>query len=401
MRTSALLHSGNLPVGLRLRLCRAALGVLLLFGILQAPGQITISPATISTPVIQPVPGNCSDYQAKLTTTGVQSNGISHPGFCAKSHFTPLFNGQPIGTTWQQLMLGPNPPKFTLRRTTGRQTCITASNLTVDLSARIDVSELNWAPAQTVGPVCTNETTRVNTAPMASTQTLQASAQTLMGKTRHVFAPKLGTPISVCGSPVTDLRPLLDEKIWTLLNTVATTEQHAWNDPENANAGQCVPQCNLCNPGWVGTITCTKTVRDTSAANYTWDEVQTWVVGGTPSQQMVYPATFTAKGGGSKTGISWKVNLTSQDTLNVSGTQQSPTFQTSQIRITKGITSTPAGYEADAIAYQIPPFQLSPNTFTYGSLTPAPNQNGYPCDTPMKPGAASCKVDCTWNLSYQ
>ena len=414
MRTSAippLCESRSaLPGSARICASCAALGALLLLGIPQTAGQITITTPAAPTTAVTPVPGTCPSYQTTVTTNGVTSNGISHPGFCAKSVLTPLFNGNPIGTTWQQLMLSPNPPKVTYRtQSSVFQTCVTATRLTVDLSARIDVSEINWAPTQTVGPVCTSEKDRVNTAPMASTQELDDHAQGTLKRARILLMQKLSTPVTVCEHTLINgknLEPLLYQKIWSLLKAVSTEEQNTWNDPENANAAQCVPQCNLCNPGWVGTLTCTKKVRDTDTTiNYTWDEVQTWVIGGTPQQQggsTVYPATYSANGSGSKTGITWPpFNLTYQGTLTVSGTQQSPTFQTLQISKSQVIPSVPQGNEANEVAYQLQPFHLSPNTFTYGGTTPPPNSNGYACDTPQKPGPASCEVDCTWSLSFQ
>jgi hypothetical protein len=217
--------------------------------------------------------------------------------------------------------------------------------------------------------------------------------------------------VPVCGPNRGEAQLALYQEIWGLLKTIAQDERSAWHDPESGRANQCVPQCALCSAGWVGTITCTKTIRDSAAVtNCTWDETQTWIVGGTPQQQMggtVYPATFTAGGGGhkndnsSQNGISWTVNDTSQGSLKVSGTQQMPTFQTSQITITHGITSSPTGHEADETAYQLQPFTLSPNTHTDGTTTVPANQSGYQCATPQKPGSASCQVDCTWTLAFQ
>jgi hypothetical protein len=384
---------------------------LILLCIPQAHGQITITPATISAPVIQSVPGTCADYNAALTTIGVQMNSASNPGHCVKSQWTAFFNGQPIGTQWQQLMLGPNPPKFKQTTTPGQrsQVCVTATDLNVDLSARIDVSELNWSPTQTIGPVCTNETSRVNTAPRVSVQALSAYAQRNLKGAR--LYTKIPNNITACGLNTNDARTLLYQKIWALMHLIATEEQKGWKDPENAQAAQCAPRCNLCNPGWVGTLTCTKTSRDTASTNYTWDETQTWTIGGVPVQMggtTDYPATFTATGGGSKGGgagnpggVTWSVNVTAPGTLNLYPTP-SPSFQTSQIPFpNKDIPSTPAGYEATEVAFQIPAgfFLLSPTTYTEGNTTPPP---AHTCNLPQMPGSAACRIECSWkDLSFQ
>lgn len=395
---------------------------LLLLCIAQAQGQFIFKPPIVSAPVIQSVPGTCADYNTTLTTTGVQMNGATNPGHCAKSQFTPLFNGQPIGTNWQQLMLGPNPPKFkeTIVKEERFKVCVTATDLAVDLSARVDVSELNWVPAQTIGPVCTQETNRADTAPMISAQNLLADALNDIEKVRRSKLGGIPDPFMECSLNSYLAQSAVQQKIWQLLNQIATEEQNLWHDPENAQGAQCAPQCSLCSPGWAGTLTCKKTARDNSPttnpnhSNYTWDETQTWTIGGVPVQQMgstQYPAIFTATGGGNngiavgtQGRITWTVNVTVPGTLNVYGTQQAPSsFQTSPIRLAQGITSTPHGNEADEVAFQIPSgsFHLSPNTYTYGSTTPPPGQLAYACDTARKPGSVSCQVDCSWDLAFQ
>jgi hypothetical protein len=390
-----------------------AIALFVFSGMLQASGQtgITVTPATISATVLQSVPGTCSNYQSNLATTGVQASETSHPGTCTNSVFVPLFNGQALTNDWRQILLGLTPSKFQETvQIKGKQTCIAVSKFVLDLSASVRVSQLDPTTVTSVGPVCSNELNRVKAASALSAQTLKVDADKIL----HHFALTLQRQqsiVPVCGPNRDEAQLALYQEIWGLLKTIAQDERNAWHDPESGRANQCVPQCVLCSAGWVGTITCTKTIRDSAAVtNYTWDETQTWIVGGTPQQQMggtVYPATFTAGGGGhkndnsSQNGISWTVNDTSQGSLKVSGTQQMPTFQTSQITITHGITSSPTGYEADETAYQLQPFTLSPNTHTDGSTTVPPNQLGYQCATPQKPGSASCQVDCTWTLAFQ
>jgi hypothetical protein len=379
-----------------------AIALFVFSGTLQASGQgITVTPAImISLP--QSVSAICSADQTIIGATG-----------CASSHFYPLFNMQVLGSDWRQFLLGPNPPKF--RETVHinvRQTCISVSDFAVDLSGGVGYSQTTWTPTPPVGPVCTNESIRVNTAASAvSVQTFQADANKLLDRFRLTLRRRQPLIAPACGRNRSEAQTALYGEIWALLNTIAQDERNAWQDPEKSFASQCKPQCALCTPewtGWGGTITCTRTVRDTDkTVNYTWDETQTWIVGGTPQQQMsgmggtIYPATLTAKGGGSKTGISWMVNETpTQGTLTVSGTQQVLSFQTSQTQIP--ITSVPTGYSSVETAYPVTSFPLTPNTQTIGSTVPPPGMSGTNCgNTPQKPATASCQVDCKWTLAFQ
>jgi hypothetical protein len=124
-------------------------------GTLQASGQtmITVTPATISAPALQSVPGSCSNYQSNLATTGVQASETSHPGTCTNSVFVPLFNGQALTNDWRQILPGLTPPKFQeMVQIKGNQTCITVTKFSVDLSASVRVSQLDPDDCHVRGP---------------------------------------------------------------------------------------------------------------------------------------------------------------------------------------------------------------------------------------------------------
>jgi hypothetical protein len=331
-----------------------AIALFVFSGMLQASGQgITATPAQVSGSITSRQE-SCSAYQSLATI----------PGGCVSSDLFPLFNSQSLGNDWRQFLLGPHAPKFhETVHDNGNQTCITVSNFTVDLSAFVPYGQIGWIPTPPVGPVCTNESIRVNTAVSAvSVQTFQADADEIVRRMSLALRRSQRLMAPACGRNRFKAQTALYAEIWALLNKAAQEEKNAWraHDPEAKYASQCQPQCALCTPGWTGlggTITCTRTVRDTDPSlNYTWDETQTWIVGGTPQSGMggtIYPATLTAKGGGHKidsgspTGFdNWTVDDTpTQGTVKVIGTQQMPTFQNSQTTI--HITSIPTGHDTD------------------------------------------------------
>jgi hypothetical protein len=205
------------------------------------------------------------------------------------SDFFPLFNSLLLGNDWRQFLLGPHAPTFhETVHDKGNQTCITVFNFTVDLSAYVSYGQISWIPTPPVGPVCTNESIRVNTAVSAvSGQTFQTDVDEIVGRMSLALRRKQPLMAPACGRNRFAAQTALYAEIWALLNKVAQEETNAWraHDPEAKYASQCKPQCALCTPGWTGwggTITCTRTVRDTDKiVNYTWDETQTWIVGGT------------------------------------------------------------------------------------------------------------------------
>jgi hypothetical protein len=397
---------------------------LLLLCIAQAHGQLIVKSPIVSAPVIQSVPGTCADYNATLKMTGVQMNGASNPGHCAKSQFTPLFNGQPIGTNWQQLMLGPNPPKFkeTIAKEERFQVCDTATDLAVDLSARVDVSELNWAPTQTIGTACTQETNRANTAPMSSAQNLLTDAQLDIDKVRRSIL-RIPDTFTECAPSSYLARSAVQQKIWQVLNQIATEEQNLWHDPEDAQAAQCAAKCNLCSTGWVGIIQCTADASGTvptAAGNgtitYLWHEPQTWDVGGILTNgtggPTDYSANFTSSGGGSKVTTvgrtqsteGWTVNATKTETLTDRGVNVTKRFTTANNSVPGGIiwTGTTNTTSADPeLQVQFNADQVGGNSANSKSPTADPTPTIPPCNPPQKPGGVPCTVACTWNLVKQ
>jgi hypothetical protein len=181
-----------------------AIALFVFSGTLQASGQgITVAPATISGGVRR-VQDTCSAYQSVLKTSA-----------CASSEFVPLFNMQGVGNDWRHFLLGPNPPKF--RETVqnnGKKTCIVVSNFAVDLSASVLFLQVDWMPVPTVGPVCTNESSRVNAAASSvSAQALQANADEILERFRLALRKKQRLIVPACGLNRNEAQTVLHREI--------------------------------------------------------------------------------------------------------------------------------------------------------------------------------------------
>jgi hypothetical protein len=392
------------------RLKTYPLSLFMLFGLSQACAQlITRAPTVILPENLQLVAGTCTDYQSALTSSGVQADGAAHPGRCRQTDFEPLFNGDPLTGTWQAFMTGPSHPTYRQMVPSGRPTCLTEYDLSVTLSARLQVSRLNWSNNQSAGMMCTNESTRVNAATIVPTATMQSDVNRFVAKFRQALARSPN--ITACATGKGRAVQALQLMIWQHLQTLAAAERREWpalerryDDPGSGSPNKCAPQCQLCSTGWVGTMMCTKTAQEMGTPNFEWFETQNWVFGGPAQQQgsiTSYPSTWTANGGGGKTGISWNVDVSAPGTLSVSYPLGVPSFQTSQLTLTGAIISSPPGSNADEAAYQLQPFSLMPDSITIGTLVPPPNQNGSACGLPQQPGTASCQVICNWTLLKQ
>jgi hypothetical protein len=193
----------------------------------------------------------------------------------------------------------------------------------------------------------------------------------------------------------------LDVKVKQQLQTVADGEQQEWRQAEGpadtAGSGannRCMPHCGLCAPsGWVGTISCTKTV---TGPTYHHKEIQTWYVGGGPpptsTGETVYPTEWTSTGSGGDGTETWNVNATGAGQLGVLTNAQGLSFErkNSEIVVFDAIQGSPtsyADYEFQFLAFANP---IDSHTYT-----------GQPCDAPATPGNASCTVVCDWKLVLQ
>jgi hypothetical protein len=167
----------------------------------------------------------------------------------------------------------------------------------------------------------------------------------------------------------------------------------------------CSAKCNLCFPGWVGSIQCTATVNDPPL--YVWNEPQTWDVGGPAlagtGGNRIYPANFTATGGGSKlNGPTWTINATKMETFTDHGANTSKRFTTTNNNVPGGliwsntVPPVPPAVEGE-MQVQFDADQVGGNTATHDPMATIPS-----CiNTPQRPPAIPCSVSCTWDLLNQ
>jgi hypothetical protein len=170
----------------------------------------------------------------------------------------------------------------------------------------------------------------------SSAQNLLADVQSDMEKVRRSKLGGIPDPFTACAPSSYLAWSAVQQKIWQLLNRSPQKSRTFGTIPSTLRLRSAL-QCNLCDSGWVGTLTFKKTVSDdivitsSTQTKYTWDETQTWTIGGVPVGTTQYPATFTATGGGNKEvaagqqgRITWTANVTAPGTLTVFGTQQAP-----------------------------------------------------------------------------
>lgn len=411
---------------------------------------IRTTPATIQPDNVEPVQGDCAAYQTALISPGVQEPlttnhpGATHPGYCRYSDFEPLFDGKSLSDYWASATQGSSRPfKRSIAPATSpvRGWCARATMLKVTLSANLQVSRLDWTPTP-AGAMCTKEWNRVNPALSINQSALTSRADALVrlwartlqntiGRSNpQTFPPGIFPPtpaINACASTRAAALGALDTKVKTLLQSTVDRERRLWagsersfDDPGAGAFSRCTPQCGLCSTGWVGTIQCKKSITQSGASNYEWNEIQTWFVGG-PSQvlpgQTLYPYHWNTTGAGSKIGCNWTISASDPtggphqmaEKADPSG-QPNIFGYTSRIDVVKGIPGTcgTANDDTDATEYALPTMVGSPGATRICANDSDPScspsfvdTDTTRCSLPQKPGDVQCKTTCTWDLVVQ
>src|ERR1700744_82000 len=78
--------------------------------------QVTLGGIVAAADVTQPVAGDCANYNSVLSSTGVSTNGQTHPGRCRSTVLIPLFDGAPLGSN-MQVFRNSHPDIFNSQRT--------------------------------------------------------------------------------------------------------------------------------------------------------------------------------------------------------------------------------------------------------------------------------------------
>ena|SRR5215469_174082 len=417
--TSQLTLPRSNPLGIlkyRAAVLRTAIAcVAMSMGALQADaGQIKAGAVQVLPDRVVNVQGDCSSYVNTLAMPGVtQANGVAHPGFCRYSEYEPLFDGQSLNDYWTLVTQGTSRPyrrAVKLSTTSRGRWCATATALTVTLSAQVQVTRLHWNPTQAPAPMCAAELNRVDPAPTVNTGDLHSRADAIL---RLVMKTYVRTPptVTACAADSGAALAALDQKAKALLQTIADRQQQLWmaaervfDDHGSGAADRCMPQCGLCASGWVGTITCIKSITSPGQSNYQHKETQTWYVGGTSQTQtngdVIYPMVWTATGsGGIGTSESWNVNTAGMTQLRVwTDAQGVINFKhvSGQIVVHSGMQGSPTSYDENE--YLFAPFTSADPKTAAGQ---APPDTMHPCGLPAMPGDVHCQVACSWSLALQ
>src|SRR5229473_3336761 len=212
-----------------------------LMGALRADaGTITTAPATVATPDnVENVQGLCTNYQSTLAATGVtQPNGVTHPGFCRYSDYEPLFDGKTLAQYMASVTQGTSRPYrltvWPILPWLG--VCVTTIDLTLMLSAQVQISRLSWQNSQpTPGPMCTQEWNRVDPASMVAASSLLPPANSLVDTAAGFLRLELTRPnITACAANQTQsaATAALDAKVKAALQTIGDMERQAWMQSE-------------------------------------------------------------------------------------------------------------------------------------------------------------------------
>lgn len=394
--------------------CAALIGVLGL-GIESAwAGPIKTSPSTFQDHP-ETVAGACDYYRSTLMTGVSDSKGGTHAGRCRYSELQPLFDGKSLDDYWTAVVHGTVHPLHVVpAKGPGAGTCATATIVTLTLSANVEASRLDWQNGPAGGPgvqgICSTEWQRVNPLPTINSGLLQTRADAAVARVVHGLAPAPSFTACTISRLPGDLQRAIEVKFKATLQAIADRERKAWSqfelsqdDPGVGAANRCMPQCNVCAAtGWVGTITCKKSVS--GPLSYHHDETQTWFVGGgpppNPTGQTLYPTAWTATGSGGKSAgtvpQTWHVNATGAGQLAIFPGTGVTNFQRSNAQITvfNGIQGSPTSYTA--FEYQFLPFSSTDPHNAKDNRT----DTGQPCDTPVTPGGSTCTVQCSWDLTW-
>lgn len=377
--------------------------VTLSIGLLRVDAQITTAPVIFGPEHLE-ILQDCTTYQNALTSTGItRAGGASAPGRCRAMDFQPLFNGVPLPANWQSSSY-----KYRETLLPGKRVCIEASGLKVTMSALMHSSVLGWFVNSST-PACGSEGNRIANAADSAFGLLTLSANGIVSQFGNVLHND--PPLKTCQRNRKAAELTLQQLIWERLHVIAQDEQAAWttseqaiNDPGIGAADRCTAHCGLCDPGWAGTIQCTKTVTDTGPYHYQHSETQTWFVGGTPTQvgalRTVYPTAWTMTATGRKDGNpSWTGNATGAGTLAVSSDAQGMHFGLTNSPIEVFNAFVPQMWAANEWQFAEIIQPIDSNNQVNGSNTDT--MHAHSCGAPIAPGTAVCTVVCTWNMQKQ
>ncbi|HWK63702.1 MAG TPA: hypothetical protein VNS34_02120 [Rhizobiaceae bacterium] len=200
-------------------------------GLVMIPLLASAQPAQI---FLDPVSGDCSDLNFRMTTNGVtHPSGQPHPGHWAITTYRLLINGRSeddhIASNFTDLLQSFSTQKTTRFDGTARLSCLQASNFDIEFQARPSITRIHWdalfPPCQPCADGWANLVNFVNAHERKHLSAIMAAVQAANSQWPR------GSPsarvVEVCGPPgaalVRDLGSQLMKEIARQLKETATT----------------------------------------------------------------------------------------------------------------------------------------------------------------------------------
>jgi hypothetical protein len=264
---------------------------------------VTAEPPVMVASNVTQVPGSCTNYNFDIAQNGaVTASGVKHPGACRFTELGLMLNGMVANQFTKKIWAG----KLTPYTPTVSGNCLTASNVKIHLSARTQTSLTNWPHSRPALSICGAHWSAHDPAQLVTAVALQVDLEGLL---LHLAASLkqalISDPPQICGLSLQRARQALADSVANLLDRFAARAQQELSslqaEVEGPAQSQCTIDCNICSPGWAGTITLQqKILGGANNPGFEFDLVEKHFVGGGASAQMnghtYYPVNWTATG---------------------------------------------------------------------------------------------------------
>jgi hypothetical protein len=268
------------------------------------PPVVTADPPVVVASNVTQVPGSCANYNSDVVQNGaVTPSGVKHPGACRFTELRVMLNGMLADRYTKSLSSGklavlPYVPKVS-------GSCLTASKVKIHLSAQIETSLTNWLHGRPAQSICGAQWSEHDPAQLVPPSALQGPyLQVLLNHLATGLKQELiANPPHVCG--LRQAQQALADNVANLLNQFAARAQSELSSlqarVEDPVQSQCAVDCNICSPGWAGTITLQqKVLGGTGNPGFEFDLVEEHFVGGSASAPVnghtYYPVNWMATG---------------------------------------------------------------------------------------------------------
>lgn len=198
-------------------------------GVVMMPLLASAQPAQV---FLDPVSGDCSDLNVRMTTGVNDPAGQAHPGHWATTTYRLLINGRSeeehIASNFADLLQSFRTQKTTRFEGTSRLTCLQASDFDIEFQARPSITRIHWdalfPPCQPCADGWANLVNVINAREKKHLSAILAAVQSATSQWPR--GSPSGRVIEVCGPPgaalVRDLGSQLMQEIAAQLKETAT-----------------------------------------------------------------------------------------------------------------------------------------------------------------------------------